>query len=302
MTRVKTVRDPKKASRPHPIRPRKYWDYLLVDLDGTLLDSRGTVSPRTRGALIRAVAGGMQLVVATGRTYRSLLRVIEGLDLPPFHMITNGGAVGLSPRGAEVRYTNFLAPELWPRVVETLHGEGLSTLVFSHRHPEPPLYYVSRGEGDPHFEAYLGRNPQYMRVRPRLGQASISNVVEVAALGRENGFDAASTRVLRRLAGITRNHSMVLYIDGAYGKVTEFFDPGTSKWRAFQALFPEAAAHPERVIAIGDEANDVEMIASAGLGIAMGNAVPAVKAVADRITGDNDQEGVADALEEVLRG
>jgi len=46
----------------------------------------------------------------------------------------------------------------------------------------------------------------------------------------------------------------------------------------------------------------VEMIVSAGLGIAMGNAVPAVKAVADRITGDHDQEGVADALEGVLRG
>ncbi len=281
-------------------QPARPYRHLLIDVDGTLLDSSGVVSPRNLAALQRAVAAGMTLVLATGRTYSSLMRITGGQALPPFHMITNGGAVGLTPRGASVAYTNYLPPALWPRIVRALEAEGLSTLVFSHRHPEPPLFHVSRLDGDPHFEAYLRRNARYCRVHPRLSAAQIPRVVEVAALGRHNGFEPASARVLQRFAAETRCHSMVLYLDRAWGRVTEFFQRDTSKWRAFLGLFPEAAAHPERVIAIGDEANDVEMMRQAGLGIAMGNAVPAVMAVADRVVADLHHDGVAEALEAVL--
>jgi hypothetical protein len=229
------------------------------------------------------------------------MRVTGELGLPPFHMIANGGAVGLAPGGATVRYTRTMAPALWPRVVRGLEEAGLAPLVFSHRHPEPPLFHVSRMEGNPHHEAYLRRNALWCRLHADLAAAQVPAVVEVAALGRDDGFEAASARVLARLAGETRNHSMVLYLQGVCGKITEFFDRGTSKWRAFLGLFPEAAAHPEQVLAIGDEANDVEMVREAGLGIAMGNAIPALKAAADRVTADLDHEGVAEALETVLK-
>jgi hydroxymethylpyrimidine pyrophosphatase-like HAD family hydrolase len=94
---------------------------------------------------------------------------------------------------------------------------------------------------------------------------------------------------------------MALQIGFQPGRITEFFAQGTSKWQAFLGLFPEAAAQSERVIAIGDEANDLEMIRAAGLGIAMGNAIPAVQAAARYVTADLDHEGVALALEAVLR-
>jgi Cof subfamily protein (haloacid dehalogenase superfamily) len=278
-------------------RPR--WQYLLVDLDGTLLNSRGEITPRSRAVLGRAVQAGMTLVLASGRTYPSLMRVGQALDLP-FHLIANGGAVGLTPGLATVSYTNFMAADVWPRIAEALLAEGLSAVVFSHRHPEPPLFFVQSRAGHPHFESYIGRHEAYCRVVEALPEAEISGVVEVAALGSGAHFEAASERVMQHMDGASRSHSMVLFLNRNYGKITEFFHADTSKWRAFQGMFPEAAAHPERVIAVGDEANDVDMIAGAGLGIAMGNAVEPLKQVADAVTADHDNDGLADALEPLL--
>lgn len=284
-----------------PLLPPPPWRYLLVDVDGTLLTSRGEITPRSRAALARATEQGLALILATGRTYPSLRRVGAGLGVP-FHAITNGGAVALTPGMASVPYLNPLAADAWPPIVEAMLREGLSPVVFRHRHPEPPVLYVARRTGDPHFESYLNRNTLHAQVVPDLAAADLSHVIEVAALGRGPAFDAASARVMARFNGRTRHHSMVLFINAAYGKITEFFAPGTSKWRAFLGLFPQAARHPETVIAIGDEANDVEMIQAAGLGIAMGNATPALKAAARRVTASHDEDGLALALEPLLGG
>ena len=281
-----------------PVRPTQ-WRYLLVDVDGTLLTSRGEITPRSRAALRRAVDRGLTLVLATGRTYPSLQRITGGFDLP-FHAITNGGAVGLAPGMAAVRYVNALGPSVWPPIVEAMLAEGLSPVVFGHRHPEPPVLYVASRAGDPHFESYLNRNTLFAQEVSQLAGADLPDIIEVAALGRGDRFDAASARVMARFNGQTRHHSMVLFINAAFGKITEFFDAGTSKWHAFLGLFPEAARHPERVIAIGDEANDVEMIRAAGMGIAMGNATPELKSVANRVTADHDRDGLAEALEALL--
>lgn len=269
--------------------------YVLADIDGTLLNSRGEISPTNVQALHRAWSAGMTIVLASGRTYPSVLRVCGHLPFP-FHIVSNGGAVGLSPGAAEVLYTNFLAPSLWPRIVQALSDCGLAPLVFSHRHPRHPLFYTASRDGHPHFLAYLERNRAHCVVDPDLSARRVENVVEVASLGAGENFDDASRRVLDEFAAETRNHSMVLYLNSNYGKITEFFDSENSKWRAFAGMFPEAANAPEQVIAFGDEANDMEMIVEAGVGIAMGNSVDELKEVADRIAMDNDRDGLAAML------
>ena len=276
---------------------KQTWKYLLVDVDGTLLDSQGRISDRARRVLARAVEAGVTLVLASGRTYHSLQRVSADLDLP-FHMISNGGAVGLEPGLTRVSYTRFMAPELWPDVVRRLRAAGLSTAVYSHDHPAPSRFYIESERGDPHFEAYLERHRERALFVPDLAEARIPQVVEVAALGAGETFDAASSQVMAGMNGRATSHSMVLFINANFGKITEFFSAGTSKWRAFLGMFPEAADHLDSVVAIGDEANDMEMIRAAGMGIAMGNATAACKAVADRVTLENDRDGLAAALEE----
>jgi hydroxymethylpyrimidine pyrophosphatase-like HAD family hydrolase len=276
--------------------PPPSWRYLLVDVDGTLLDSQARISVRNRAVLLRAVVSGVTLVLASGRTYPSILRVAGGLGVP-FHLIANGGAAALTPGLTRVPYLNPLPPGLWPEVVDAMQRAGLSVVVYGHRHPDPPLLHVARRDGDPHFESYLSRNTLACVVEPDLRGATIAAPLEVAALGRGPDFERVSQEVMDAFAGRTRHHCMTLFIAAEFGKITEFFHPQTSKWRAFLGLFPEAAAHPESVIAVGDEANDAEMIAEAGLGIAMGNATPELKALADHVTLDHDHDGLAEALE-----
>jgi len=277
---------------------RSRWRFLLVDVDGTLLDSQGRVSARNLAVLREAVAAGLTLVLATGRTAVSLQRVTGGLDFS-YHRIVNGGAIGLAPDGTPL-YTRFLPAPLWPRIVESLLTEGLSPAVFAHRHPASPEVWICSERGDPHFESYVSRNRALVRVERDLPAAGVPDVVEVAALGSGEAFDAASARVRARFAQESENHTMVLFIAAQFGKITEFFAPGVSKWDAFKGMFPEAAARPESVIAIGDEANDHEMIVSAGLGIAMGNAIDTLKAAARHVTTGHDHDGLAEALEPIL--
>ena len=76
--------------------------------------------------------------------------------------------------------------------------------------------------------------------------------------------------------------------------------PGHSKWRALSRLIDSEGLTAEQVICIGDEVNDLEMITHAGLGVAMGNAIPAVKAVAQYVTRTNEEDGVAHVVEQFL--
>jgi hydroxymethylpyrimidine pyrophosphatase-like HAD family hydrolase len=84
--------------------------------------------------------------------------------------------------------------------------------------------------------------------------------------------------------------------------ILEVFDRRASKWSAIQWLAHQRGIDVKRICAIGDEINDLPMIAQAGLGVAMGNAIGAVKAAAGRRTLPNDQAGVAHALRQVLSG
>ena len=82
--------------------------------------------------------------------------------------------------------------------------------------------------------------------------------------------------------------------------VLEVFDPAVNKW---QGLLHVATAHkidPAEIIAIGDDVNDLPMIKNAGLGVAMGNARPEVRAAAKLVIGRNDEDGLAKFLEELV--
>jgi hypothetical protein len=84
--------------------------------------------------------------------------------------------------------------------------------------------------------------------------------------------------------------------------IVELFDPKADKWQALRRLAQRAGVPDERIAAIGDQANDLPMIKGAGLGVAMGNAIPEVVAVASRRTLASHEAGVAHAIDQMLAG
>ena len=81
---------------------------------------------------------------------------------------------------------------------------------------------------------------------------------------------------------------------------TEITNQNVDKWGAILDLANKLAIPKEKIMAIGDNVNDAQMIAKAGLGIAMGESAPSVKQLADKIVADNDHDGVAEAIEKYL--
>ena len=84
------------------------------------------------------------------------------------------------------------------------------------------------------------------------------------------------------------------------GYILEIVSVASGKWPALQKVISERDIAPEEVLAIGDDNNDAEMIRAAGLGVAMGNAEPTVKAAADYVASSNADDGVVEAIERFI--
>jgi hydroxymethylpyrimidine pyrophosphatase-like HAD family hydrolase len=95
-------------------------------------------------------------------------------------------------------------------------------------------------------------------------------------------------------------HTNFLQNKNYEGYILEVTSSRASKWTALAALAADMGIDAADVMAIGDDLNDASMVAGAGVGVAMGNAVDAVKAVADEITEGNDADGVACAIERLV--
>jgi HAD superfamily hydrolase (TIGR01484 family) len=133
---------------------------------------------------------------------------------------------------------------------------------------------------------------------PNLGSYSHEHTIRIGIVALPDETAKLVTELRELFGSRIICHSMAVM---AYGvDVLEVFDPGVNKW---QGILHVANAHgidPAQIIAIGDDVNDIPMISQAGLGVAMGNAKDEVKAVAGRVIGRNDEDGLAVFLEELV--
>ena len=135
--------------------------------------------------------------------------------------------------------------------------------------------------------------------------------VRVGACGRGHILDGAKGKLIAALGDQAVIHNFPAVVSPEHAKavgegeslnILEIFDREATKWSAISYLAREWAIDSSQIVAIGDEINDVSMIEGAGLGIAMGNAIPAVKAAAKRVTLPNAESGVAHAIDRLLAG
>jgi hydroxymethylpyrimidine pyrophosphatase-like HAD family hydrolase len=135
----------------------------------------------------------------------------------------------------------------------------------------------------------------------RVGFAALTPVMKELAASVQAEFGEETTvQHFSAVAGTLKNGPNGVKDDGV--QLLEVFDQQVSKWTAVHRLAAAQHIPRERVAAIGDEINDLAMIEGAGLGIAMGNAVPAVKKAAKVHTAGHHEDGVARAIEKLLSG
>jgi Cof subfamily protein (haloacid dehalogenase superfamily) len=271
---------------------------IALDIDGTLLRSDKTISARTRLAIEEARAGGVRVVLVTGRRLPSARRVALDLGGVVPLVLHNGALV--------VEDGRVLRCRPLPREAARLAiGAGRAARA------EPVLHCGAGGEGWLIVEAaarpsglvghYLERSRDEVRLVPDLLEAlAAEDPIQVMFGGVRAEMDALLLRLGAELGDDARIERTVYPSTGVV--LLDVLHPAVGKAQALCFLQEQWGIAPAETLAIGDNWNDREMVERSGLGFVMGNADPDLLALGLPVLPTNDEDGVAHAIEEHVLG
>jgi Cof subfamily protein (haloacid dehalogenase superfamily) len=268
---------------------------LALDIDGTLLGPDGEVAPGAREAVQRAQRAGLRVVLCTGRRFRTALPVQQALGLEGPIVLHNGALVKDSASGRTLSAVT-LASELCRETIAALRPHG-PPIVYVDRWPHAD-FVTERGPSHPTQAEYLAEHRSNCEFVEDLARESLDGVLMVSVMA-----DAATVAQLGARAAQTlgpRIHRHEIHNHGYGGQILELLAPGSGKWPGLLRLAEGWGIGAQEIAAVGDDLNDLELVREAGLGIAMGNAVAAVRRAADRVAPGHAEGGVARAIEMVL--
>jgi len=271
---------------------------LAIDIDGTLVNTRDELTPATREALVRAGRSGIHVVLATGRRYSRTLHLVEplGIEVP---LITASGALVKDPRTHRTLYlAEFERPTL-RRALATIAACGYDPVICADTFDQGFDYYQLRADVDSEQLAeYFKLNPDCGRIRPEMIDDPPPGVFTGFAMGSRGEMLALERRLQAELPQALYTH--VLRSPRYTGFMCELAPAGATKWSAVERLAAGWEIPDAEICAVGDDVNDIPMIRAAGLGVAMGNALDAVKEAADRIAPSQDEDGLVRVVEWLL--
>ncbi|MDN3425925.1 Cof-type HAD-IIB family hydrolase [Microbacterium sp. APC 3898] len=262
---------------------------IVLDLDGTLLTDQKVISPKTKLTLNKALEAGHQVMIATGRPYRSSEPYYKELGLTTPIVNFNGAFVHHPANQYWGMHHNPIGLDVVHEVVESMHNYEFHNIVaevlddvYVHHHDEK-LMDIFRF-GDPTITTGDLRN--YLKTDPTsiLIHAPFERVQEI-----HDHLSSVHAEVI--------DHRRW----GAPWHVIEIVKSGMSKAVGLDRVSKSLGISRENIIAFGDEDNDLEMIDFAGVGVAMGNAIDPLKNIANEITLTNNEDGIAELLIDRLK-
>jgi len=265
---------------------------LVTDMDYTLLNKEKKVSDRNREALRRAMEKGVHMVVATGRIYTSarIYAKLLGLDTP---IIASNGA--LIKDASKTIFRDILSQDTVREMLRLCHKYG----VYCHFFTENTIYsekLINVSLRYTEWNKYMGEEDQ-VKIRivddgEEIVEAAKSEVLKAVV------FDDDDEKIQKLRDGIMETG--IVSVSQSMKHNLEVMNKGVTKGNAVRILAQMYGINREEIIAIGDNENDISMIEYAGLGIAMGNAEEILKRAADHVTGDYQEDGVAEAIEKFI--
>ncbi len=275
-----------------PCMPR--YRLLAIDVDGTLVNSSDELTPATQAALRSATAAGIHVVLATGRRYSHTLHLVEplGISVP---LVTAGGALVKDPATHQTLFKTEFDRKLLCEMLTTLDRAGCDALLNGDTFADGfDFYHPSPARENRHLAEYMALNPGCGRVWPDFFAAPPPGVFAGFTMGGREEMLAVENRLHAALPGKINTH--VLRSPRYRGFMCELAPAGVTKWSAIRRLAAEWGIADAEICAVGDDVNDIHMIRAAGLGVAMGNAVPEVIAAADRVAPTHDHDGLVEVV------
>ena len=258
---------------------------IALDIDGTIRSNEYPLSERTKKAIASVMDAGARVTVATGRMFESAVRSTNGLNITS-PIASFQGALLSDPVTREVLWHCPLTAEMSRDALDALAPWGLQVVAY-YGHE----VYVS--ELTPWVEGYGERNDIKVNVVGDLKQFAENELTRLVVIGEDDP-------IKRLEADLKAKFDSRLYITRSLSSFCEILHPDGGKDKALSWLCRSLGISEDDTIAFGNGYNDVQMLEWAGMGVAIGGAVPEVLAVADRVAPPIEEDGAAQVLEELL--
>ena len=285
---------------------------IAMDMDGTLLNSYGKVSLENKQAIKQAIEKNIEIVLASGRIPDAILPYAEEINANKY-LISGNGAQIYDIQNEKIIYSNYLSKEKVLETIEVCEKNSMFYNIFTNntiltksinynvlfylnenkKNPESKqininvlddIYsYVKEYQDEDFLKITICDNNEFVfrGIINKLKTIKNIDILEVETMSRKE---------------ITKG-SNKYEIEYYYLEIT---NENVNKWEAIKALIKMLEIKQEEVIAIGDNINDIEMISGAGMGVALGNSSPKVQEYANKVVANNDENGVAQAILEIL--
>jgi hypothetical protein len=265
---------------------------LVLDLDGTLTNSRKEITKPTRQALFEIMEDGKIVVLASGRPVHGIVPLAEELELARHggYILAFNGARIIQCSTGKIIYDRVLPTEVIAPIYEIVSRyEGLDILTYENNHILSGLpannEYTSKESTINHMEVF-----------------PVDDFVSRITFPINKFLVTGEPAVLKKLMAELqkRFHSLLnIYLSEPY--FLEIMPQNIDKAHSLQKLLNSIGLTAESMICCGDGYNDISMIEYAGLGVAMANAQTIVRETADYITSSNDEDGVLHVINTFLR-
>jgi Cof subfamily protein (haloacid dehalogenase superfamily) len=264
---------------------------LVVDIDGTLMNSRGVISAEDKEALTRVRRMGITVAISTGRAMQATKWVLEQLGIDGFHMFYDGSLVS-NPWTGQVIYAETIARDVVLAAVSFARRTGLHIDVYS-----PAHYYAEKED----WATEVRR--KFFKMEPVLTDlyeiSRKERIIKATVIVRTDPERAKAMDFEKEF----RDRLLFSWTTTPAYPELDFINlvsPRVSKGRALEELANYLKIPLSQVVAIGDGINDVSLLKVAGLAVAMGNCVEELKSVAHSVTHDVDHSGVAEAVKRYI--
>ena len=264
---------------------------IASDLDGTLLTDQKTLSPETVKTLWWAADRGIYLVPVTGRSYTAVPDFIKEFPGVEYVITSNGGAVYSAASGERI-YQRLLEPESVEAAFKAPRPDNMAVEIFIEGRPYSEMSYVN----DPKAYGATEYGAEYVR-RTR---TPVEDLESFAMENRDRldsmAFVCADPAEREEFRLYLRNHVPDIYVTSSVSHLLEIGHKDAGKGNTLRYLMDYLGVDREETMAVGDGDNDISMLRAVRHGVAVRNGTKACRDAAVRVTGSNQEDGVAQAV------
>ncbi|MBY7143087.1 HAD family phosphatase [Virgibacillus sp. NKC19-3] len=264
---------------------------IALDLDGTLLTDRKEISPYTKQMIRKAAQVGHIIVISTGRPHRASINYYQDLGLTTPMVNFNGALIHHPGNNKWNALHNPMPIRTAHKIIDTSMELGVNNIlaevmddIYLDQYDEQILQIFQDTQNDPPFT--IGNLKNKLQVDP----------TSLLIHPKEDHIHQLRRHLDDYHAELIEHRKW-----GAPWNIIEIVKKGMNKAIGLQKIAYYFNIQPDKIIAFGDEDNDLEMIDYAGVGVAMGNAIDELKAIANHVTSTNEEDGIGIFLEEYLK-